>query len=119
MAQRIEGRERRQAGAVQRVVRVASPYAGHKPLIPEECVKVPRFLAREQQILERRLRGFRAEALERSLVAGDQHPPTSLALVAMLANEHARVVSQDKANNGTSRLGVLRGHLDVQTTRLR
>ena len=73
----------------------------------------------EQQILERPVRRLRAEAAQRALVAGIEHPPTGLALVAVLADQHARAISQHEANNSTPGPGVLRRHFDVQTTCLR
>ena len=40
----------------ERVVRVAAAYSGHEPLIPQEGVKMPGILAREQPVLERLVR---------------------------------------------------------------
>ena len=60
-----------------------------------------------------------SEPLERPVVAGGQHPPAGLALLAELLEEHAGPVGRADPQDAAARLRGLRRRLDVDATALR
>ncbi len=75
-------------------------------------------VAVEDQLGERVGVGLGAEALERAVVTGCEHPPRRLALRAVLAHEERGPVGDPDAHDRAARLGLLGRVLDVEPTRL-
>ena len=123
----VERRQRRvgrQLRPPQRVVRVAPSDAGDGPLVAQDRVDAAAVVTVEDQLRELVGVGLRAEALERAVVAGREHPPRGLALGTELPHEDrgpALAVGGDEpeAHDPALAAGLLGRILDVDPPGLR
>ena len=111
--ERVEGAERREAGAVQRaVVGIAAADPRDRVLVAEQGVEVASVLAVQHELGEGWLPGLRSEPRERSVVVRGEDPEPRSPLGAVLADEQ-RGIAEHEAREGAARPRLLRGSLEV------
>ena len=116
LRERRVGREPR---AMQDVVAVPAADAGHGPLVAQDRVHAARVVGLPDPVGEPVRQHLGPQLLERPVVAGREHPPPGLALLAELLQEHARPVLGADPQDAPARLRGLRWGFHIHATALR
>jgi hypothetical protein len=103
---------------VQRVVGVAATDPGGGALVAQDRVHPATVVAGPDPLGELVARRLRAQLVERAVVAGAEHPPPGLALVAPLLDEDGRPAVEHEPDHVLLALGGLGRVLDVDAAAL-
>ncbi len=118
---RVEFRElrgRREQRLVQGVVRVATAQTADGPLVTQDRMDPAVVIRRQDPRVGLGRADLRTQGRERAVVAGLEHPPSSLALRPELLHQDARAALHAEPHHGPARLRGLRWILDVDAASL-